>query len=220
MNLFDVIGPVMIGPSSSHTAGAVRLAKLALAVLGEPVAYANIGLHGSFSQTYKGHGTDLALIAGLLGWNPDDVRIPQAFLYADKAAIRIEFKVIQLGEKAHPNSVRFLLKGAEGQCCTVTGSSIGGGRVLISEIDGFPLAFTGEFPSLLTIHQDKPGVIAQVTSILSRYDVNVAQMKVFRKEKGGLAAMIVETDQLVDEEAWLAVNNLVNVQTVRRIQAI
>lgn len=220
MNLFDVIGPVMIGPSSSHTAGAVRLAKLAHAVLGEPVANADIGLHGSFAQTYKGHGTDLALIAGLLGWNPDDIRIPQAFLHAEQAGIRFSFKIIHLGEKAHPNSVRFLLCGTGGQCCTVTGSSIGGGRVLISEIDGFPLAFTGEFPSLLTIHKDKPGVIAQVTSVLSRHDVNVAQMKVFRKEKGGLAAMIVETDQLVDEEAWQAVNSLVNVQAVRRIQAI
>jgi len=220
MNIFDVIGPIMIGPSSSHTAGAVRLGNLALAILGESVKEAVIGLHGSFSQTYRGHGTDLALSAGLQGWATDDIRIPKAFETAKQAGISISFTTINLGDFAHPNSVRFWLTGVKENTCVMTGSSIGGGRVVVTNIDDFPVEFSGDFPAILTMHRDRPGAIALVTSILSTQGVNVAQMKVFRKQKGGLAAMIVETDQPIDDTAFEAIGKLPHMQSVRRIQRI
>ncbi|GMB00765.1 L-serine ammonia-lyase, iron-sulfur-dependent subunit beta [Pelosinus sp. IPA-1] len=220
MNIFDVIGPVMIGPSSSHTAGAVRLGNLALSILGEDVKEAVIGLHGSFAQTYRGHGTDVALVAGLQGWATDDERIPKSFEVAKDAGIAISFKTIQLGDFAHPNSVRFWLTGVRGNQCVVTGKSIGGGRVVITSIDDFPVEFSGDFPTILTMHYDRPGAIAIVTSILSTQGVNVAQMKVFRKEKGGLAAMIVETDQPIDDRTYEGIGKLPHIQSVRRIQLV
>lgn len=218
MNIFDVIGPVMIGPSSSHTAGAVRLGNLALAILGEPVKEAVIGLHGSFAQTYKGHGTDLALAAGLQGWATDDVRIPKSFEETHRVGMDISFQTINLGDLAHPNSVKFWLTGVNGNTCKVTGTSIGGGRVSITNIDDFPVEFSGEFPAILTMHHDRPGTIALVTSILSTHGVNVAQMRVFRKKKGGLAAMIVETDQPVDDIEVNMISKLPHIESVRRIQ--
>ena len=218
MNIFDVIGPVMIGPSSSHTAGAVRLGKLALAILGEPVKEAVIGLHGSFAQTYKGHGTDLALAAGLQGWATDEARIPKSFESLQQAGITISFKTINLGDLAHPNSVKFWLTGVKGNTCRVTGTSIGGGRVSITNIDDFPVEFSGEFPAILTMHNDRPGAIALVTSILSTHGVNVAQMRVFRKQKGGLAVMIVETDQPVEDAEVIVISKLPHIESVRRIQ--
>lgn len=218
MNLFDVIGPVMIGPSSSHTAGAVRLGNLAMAILGEPVKKAVIGLHGSFAQTYRGHGTDVAIVAGLQGWATDDSRIPQSFQWAKEAGVSFEFEIINLGELAHPNSVHFQVAGESGNSCTVVGASIGGGRVVISNIDNFPVELSGEFPAILTMHKDRPGAIALVTSILSTQGVNVAQMRVFRKQKGGLAAMLVETDQPIDDAELEVIGKLPHIQSVRRIQ--
>jgi len=218
MNIFDVIGPVMIGPSSSHTAGAVRLGKLALAILGEPVKEAVIGLHGSFAQTYKGHGTDLALAAGIQGWATDDARIPKSFDAVGQAGIILSFKIINLGDLAHPNSVKFWLTGVNGHTCQVVGTSIGGGRVSVTNIDDFPVEFSGEFPAIITMHNDRPGAIALVTSILSTHGVNVAQMRVFRKQKGGLAVMIVETDQPVDDAEVEVISKLPHITSVRRIE--
>lgn len=220
MNIFDIIGPVMVGPSSSHTAGAVRLGNAALAILGEPVTKAVIGLHGSFAQTGQGHGTDLALVAGLMGWATDDLRIPQAFAHAQQAGLNYLFTQINAGDAAHPNFVNFQLTGQTGRNCQVAGASIGGGRVMISEVDGFLLEFTGEFPTILTLHEDRPGAIAEVTGILSRRGVNIAQMRVFRRHKGGLASMVLETDQPVADEDIAAVNGLAVIHAVRCIKAI
>lgn len=218
MNLFDVIGPVMIGPSSSHTAGAVRLGNLGRAILGETVRDAVIGLHGSFAQTYRGHGTDRALAAGLLGWATDDARIPESLQIAADSELTISFTAINLGELAHPNSVQFTLTGISGKVCRVTGASIGGGQVVVSEIDGFPVELSGQFPTILTMHKDRPGAIALVTSILSTQGVNIAQMRVFRREKGGLAAMIVETDQPIGDAELEVIQKLPHIESVRRIQ--
>jgi len=220
MNIFDIIGPVMVGPSSSHTAGAVRLGNAAQAILGQPVAEAEIGLHGSFAQTGRGHGTDLALVAGLMGWPTDDLRIPQAFAYASQAGIQYSFRNINAGSAAHPNFVRFRLKGKNGAESLVAGASIGGGRVIISEVDGFPLEFTGDFPAILTLHEDRPGAVAEVTGILSRHGVNIAQMRVYRRNKGGLASMVLETDQPVDADDIAAVAKLPLIRTVRSINTI
>ncbi|HWR41533.1 L-serine ammonia-lyase, iron-sulfur-dependent subunit beta [Sporomusa sp.] len=220
MNIFDIIGPVMVGPSSSHTAGAVRLGNAAQAILGQPVAEAVIGLHGSFAQTGRGHGTDLALVAGLMGWPTDDLRIPQAFDYAREARLKYSFRNINAGDAAHPNFVRFWLIGQGGAESQVSGASIGGGRVVISEVDGFPLEFTGDFPTILTLHEDRPGAVAEVTGILSKRGVNIAQMRVFRRNKGGLASMVLETDQPVDQADIAAVAGLPMIKSVRCINAI
>lgn len=220
MNLFDVLGPVMIGPSSSHTAGAVRLGNLALAILGGSLSEAKVGLHGSFAETYRGHGTDLALAAGLQGWRPDDPRIPDSFAYAAAAGITIQFEMINLGDLAHPNSVFMRLTNREGTYCHVTGASIGGGRVIITEVDDFPLELTGEYPTLLVVHHDRPGAIALVTSILSNQGVNIAQMRVFRKLKGGSALMVVETDQAVGSGEIRAMSALPSIIAIRAINAI
>ncbi|WP_425060670.1 L-serine dehydratase, beta chain [Sporomusa carbonis] len=220
MNIFDIIGPVMVGPSSSHTAGAVRLGNAARAILGQPVMEAVIGLHGSFAQTGRGHGTDLALVAGLMGWTTDDLRIPQAFAYAKEAGLKYSFRTINMGDAAHPNFVKFWLTGQDGKESQVAGASIGGGRVIINEVDGFPLEFTGDFPTILTLHEDRPGAVAEVTGILSKRGVNIAQMRVFRRSKGGLASMVLETDQPVDDADIAAVAGLSMIKAVRRINAI
>lgn len=220
MNIFDVIGPVMIGPSSSHTAGAVRLGNVALAVLGEKVKKVKLGLHGSFAQTYRGHGTDLALLSGLMGWKTDDKNIPHSKKFAKKENLEYEFEIINLGESAHPNSVKFFLEGISGKKTTVVGASVGGGAVEINEVDGFPLQFTGEFPTVLTLHNDRPGIIAMVTSILSCQGVNIAQMKVFRKKKGGIAAMIVEADQPIGKAVMELIANMPDIIEVRSINVV
>lgn len=217
MNLFDIIGPVMVGPSSSHTAGAVRLGNLALAILGEPVSQAMIELHGSFAQTYRGHGTDLALIAGLLGWPPDDLRIPQSFEYARQAELEYHILKTNLGDLAHPNTVRFRLTGKNGASSEITGASVGGGSVIITDVDGFALEFTGELTALLTMHQDKPGVVALVTSILSNQGVNVASMRLSRQDKGGLAVMVLETDETISDEVIAIIKAMPQIKAVRRI---
>ncbi|SDE83447.1 L-serine ammonia-lyase, iron-sulfur-dependent subunit beta [Sporomusa acidovorans] len=220
MNIFDIIGPVMVGPSSSHTAGAVRLGNAALAILGEAVAEAAVGLHGSFAQTGRGHGTDLALVAGLMGWSTDDIRIPQAFAYAREIGLKYCLKNINAGDAAHPNFVKIHLKGRKGGESEMAGASVGGGQIIIKEVDGFPLEFTGDFPTILTLHEDRPGAVAEVTGILSRRGVNIAQMRVFRRNKGGLASMVLETDQPVDDADIAAVAALPLIRSVRHIPAI
>lgn len=220
MNLFDIIGPIMVGPSSSHTAGAVRLGNVARAILNKPIAQAAIGLYGSFAQTGRGHGTDLALVAGLMGWAPDDSRISQAFDYAQQNNLVYSFRIINAMDSVHPNMVKFWLTDVEGIQCELLGSSIGGGRIMVNEIDGFPLEFTGEFPTLITLHEDRPGVIALVTNILSQERVNIAQMKVFRKDKGQLACMVLETDQPVSDQDLAALVALPMLKSVRRIACI
>ena len=147
MNIFDIVGPVMIGPSSSHTAGACRLGLLAAGILGERPQQAEILLHGSFARTYKGHGTDRALVAGLMGWQPDDVRIPNALKLAAEAGVKFTFHPVDLGSMAHPNSVLFRLTGKNGNACEVIGASVGGGQIMVTKVDGFPVELTGVLPA-------------------------------------------------------------------------
>lgn len=220
MNVIDVIGPVMIGPSSSHTAGAVRLGLLAISILGEWPIEAEIELHGSFAQTYRGHGTDMALLAGLMGWLPDDARIPQAKTFAQQIGLKYSFVKVNLGELAHPNTVRFLLKGKSGKECQVTGSSIGGGQVCVSEIDAFPVELNGTLPAVLIVHNDQRGVIAVVSSELAKAGINIATMRVFRVKKGGKATMIIECDQAVPPDALISLEKLTAVESVRFINNV
>lgn len=220
MNLFDVIGPIMIGPSSSHTAGAVRLGRLARSLLGEAPSKAVIGLHGSFASTGRGHGTDRALIAGLLGWRTDDASLPNSFAAAAQSGLSFQFETVNLGAEAHPNSVAFALKGKDGAELQTVGCSLGGGRVKITEINAFPLELAGELASLITVHHDRPGVIHAVTGVLASHAVNIAEMRVSRSKKGSLAAMVIETDSEIPAEMVKSVAALPQILSVRALLPI
>ncbi len=220
MNLFDVIGPIMIGPSSSHTAGAVRLGRLARELLGEPVREAGIGLHGSFARTGKGHGTDRAIIAGLMGWNTDDARIPQSFDFAAQAGLYFHFENVGLGDNAHPNTVVFALQGKSDVVLRITGCSVGGGRIKITEINGFPLELAGDFSALVTLHHDRPGVIHSVTGILAAQAVNVAEMRVSRRKRGSTAIMVIDVDGTVPENILTEVEKLPQIIAARRLNPV
>lgn len=205
--VFDLIGPVMVGPSSSHTAGAVRLGEMALKILGAEPIEAEITLHGSFAETGKGHGTNMALVAGILGMHTDDERIPKAIQLATEKGLKIRFKNKNLGE-VHPNTVKFQLMGRDGRAVEMMGSSIGGGRIEINEINEFQVEVMGNYYTLVILHQDLPGVVAQVTSLLATAQINIAQMRVSREKKGAQALTIVETDQVIEPAALALMNKL------------
>ena len=192
--VFDIVGPVMIGPSSSHTAGAVRLGLMARKILGEEAVRAEINLHGSFARTYRGHGTDKALIAGILGFAPEDERIREALQIARDHGLEFSFQTVNL-EEAHPNTAVIYLVGRSGRTARVRGASVGGGNIMISNIDGYQVELTGQYPALITIHHDCPGVITRVTQILAHAAVNIAFMRVSRQNRGETAMMIMELDE-------------------------
>lgn len=205
MRLFDILGPVMVGPSSSHTAGAVRIGLAARKLLGEEPAHADISLHGSFALTGHGHGTDCALVAGLLGMQPDDLRIPDSFKEAEKRGLTVKLSAVQL-RNVHPNTARLQLTGVNGRTLDVVAESIGGGRIRIVSIDGIDANFSGEHNTLIVHNQDVPGHVAAVTTALMQRHVNIASMQLYRSEQGGYAVMILECDQPIpkDIEQWLS----------------
>ena len=194
INIFDMMGPVMVGPSSSHTAGAARIGNMGRTLLGEEVARADIGLHGSFAETGFGHGTDRALLAGLLGMKPDDLRIPNAYEEANRAGMAYSFRTVELRD-AHPNTALLELTGKSGKQLTLQASSIGGGAIVVNKIDGIDVNFTGDVNTLIVRNQDESGSVAAITSILSQVHINVANMSVNRHRRGGDALMVIETDQ-------------------------
>lgn len=189
-----MMGPVMVGPSSSHTAGAARIGNMGRTLLGEEVARADIGLYGSFAETGYGHGTDRALLAGLLGMKPDDLRIPNAYEEANRAGMAYSFRTVELRD-AHPNTALLELTGKSGKKLTLQASSIGGGAIVVNKIDGIDVNFTGDFNTLIVRNQDESGSVAAITSILSQVHINVANMSVNRHRRGGDALMVIETDQ-------------------------
>ncbi len=203
MNLSDIIGPVMVGPSSSHTAGAVKIGNVIGKLFGEPIEKVEIYCHGSFYATGKGHGTDKALVAGLLGFDVDDIRIPDSFHYAKEAGLEFSLESADLGD-VHPNSVRMHLYGGKREL-EVTAASVGGGAIRITEIDGLPANFSGEYPTLVVHNLDQPGHVAEVASMLAHKSVNIAAMQLYRAHRGGNAVMIMECDQEITEESirWL-----------------
>ena len=194
INIFDMMGPVMVGPSSSHTAGAARIGNMGRTLLGEEVARADIGLYGSFAETGYGHGTDRALLAGLLGMKPDDLRIPNAYEEANRAGMAYSFRTVELRD-AHPNTALLELTGKSGKKLTLQASSIGGGAIVVNKIAGIDVNFTGDFNTLIVRNQDESGSVAAITSILSQVHINVANMSVNRHRRGGDALMVIETDQ-------------------------
>ena len=197
--VFDIIGPVMIGPSSSHTAGAARLGLMAGKILGERPVKAEILLHGSFAQTYRGHGTDKALIGGIMGFNPEDMRLREALTLAQEAGLVYSFAPVDIPE-AHPNTAVIKLTGEKGRVIRIEGASVGGGNIRITRIGDFDVDLTGQYPALIIVHKDRPGVVNGVTSILARYKINIAYMRVSRKMPGQEALMIVETDDELSTE--------------------
>jgi L-serine dehydratase len=204
MNIFDIIGPVMVGPSSSHTAGAVRIGFVSRKLMGEPVQSVKLLLYGSFLATGKGHGTDRALIAGLLGMLPDDERVPFAFEEADRAGMAFEFGEANLKE-AHPNSVVLQMVGKSGRELEVIAASLGGGRMKICQLDGMEANFCAEYPTLIVQNLDQPGCVAKVTTMLSDIGINIATLQLYRDSRGGDAVMVVECDREVPKDSiqWL-----------------
>lgn len=199
MNIFEVVGPVMVGPSSSHTAGAVKIGYIAGKLLGEPLKRAQINLYGSFLATGEGHGTKKALVAGLLGMQTDDIRIPQAYELARQQGIEICFGTAVLKD-VHPNSAQLILYGESGRKLEIVGQSIGGSRINIASVDGIETNFSGDYPTLVVHNQDQPGHVSKVTSTLSKHGVNIACMQLYRSKRGGEAVMVVECDQEIPQE--------------------
>ena len=210
MNIFDIMCPIMIGPSSSHTAGAARIGRVARRLLGVQPVKAHILLHGSFAATGQGHGTDKALVAGLLGLAPDDPRLPDAFALAKEAGMEVTLGNIDL-PGAHPNTALLSLTGPGGETLDVRGASLGGARVRVEAIDGLECSFTGDLPTLIIRHADRPGQLAEEAAILSRHGVNIATMQLYRDMKGGLAVLVIESDQPIPEDV---------VQTLRDLPGI
>lgn len=218
-SVFDIIGPIMIGPSSSHTAGAARLAKIARTVAGGKIIKVDFILHGSFAETYKGHGTDKALVAGILGMDPWDEDLRNSFELAAKERIEYNFIAADLGD-VHPNTVRFVMTKADGNLAVVMGSSIGGGNIIVFDIDGQEVEFTGERPTLLTKHKDIPGVLSQIANILYDENINIANMRVYRNEKGKEATMAIETDSIIPEKLLEKVRDIKEIHCVNVVNPI
>ena len=194
ISVFDVLGPNMIGPSSSHTAGAAKIAYLAQKMITGPLLQVDFTLYGSFARTYRGHGTDRALLGGIMGFTTDDMRIRNSFEIAENEGIAFQFQPNEEETDVHPNTVDIHMVNKAGQEMTVRGESLGGGKVRISRINKVQVDFTGEYSAVIVIQKDRPGVVAHITKALSDRNVNIAFMRLFREGKGNVAYTIVESD--------------------------
>ena len=206
-SVFDIIGPVMIGPSSSHTAGAVRIGKIVNSIFGEIPEEVTFQLYNSFAKTYQGHGTDKALVAGILGMDTDDPEIKNSLEIAHQKGIKLYWSILKDSNAPHPNTAKITVKKGS-KDMSITGVSIGGGNIEVTELNGFSVSLKMNTPTLIIVHQDIPGMIARVTDILSDYNINIAQMNVTREKAGEKAIMIIEVDSRDCQDA------------VKRIQAI
>lgn len=194
----------MVGPSSSHTAGAVRIGLMARTLLKDRPAEGEIWLHGSFAKTGRGHGTDKAIVAGILGMSPDDMKIPDSFDIAENQGFQFQIRETELKD-AHPNTALIRLRGETGREITVQASSVGGGSIMVNKLDGIEVNFSGQLPTLIVHNLDQPGHVAEVTSMLSHKSVNIATMQLYRERRGEYAVMVIETDQEIPDQAiaWL-----------------
>ena len=218
ISFFDVIGPNMIGPSSSHTAGALRIALMARKILGEEPVYAKFTLYGSFARTYRGHGTDRALLAGLMGFNTDDERIRDSFEIADKNGIKYEFVPFQGKTSYHPNTVLIETESASGHKTSVLGVSTGGGAVRIDMINGTEIFFTGEYHTVIVSQKDRPGVVAHIAEDLSKNSINIVFMRVYREAKGENAFTVIETDEDIDKKTIDGIKSYPYIKAVSLIE--
>lgn len=213
-SIFDILGPVMVGPSSSHTAGAARIGLIARQLFGRQPKKATVYLHGSFAATGKGHGTDRALIAGLLGMKPDDMRIPNSLEIAREEGMEFTIENKDIKE-AHPNTAQIIMEAEGVNTMKIQAYSIGGGRIRVCKLDGIDVNFSGESNTLIIRNVDEPGRIKEVASALSNAEINIATMQVFRDKRGGFAVMVVETDQVVPKEA---IDDLESKQGIIRVK--
>ena len=219
-----MIGPVMIGPSSSHTAGACRIGLVARQLLGQSSATqspvrAQVGLHASFAKTGRGHGTHLALVAGLLGFQPDDARLPNAFAEAQAAGLEYEFHDSDLGD-VHPNSAQVELEGTAGERVSLIASSTGGGVIEAVRVDGFRVSFSGASATLLIRYTDALGVIAKVASLVAADHVNVAALVCSREKRGGAAMLCIEMDGPLSPAALAFLGSWPEMDWVRMVRPI
>lgn len=219
MSVFDIIGPRMVGPSSSHTAGALRLGLLARGVLGSTPERARIGLHGSFATTYRGHGTDRAVAAGLLGMAPDDPRIPNSLEVAREAGVDVTFEPADLGPDAHPATLRFELAAGD-ETATMVGASVGGGSVRVTEVNGRHVDLTGRYDTLMVLAQDMPGTTAALTHLLAEQGVNIAFLEVGREKRGREASMLIQADHPISDELLAQIQAFEWVRHARRLRKV
>ena len=219
VSLLDIIGPVMVGPSSSHTAGACRLGLLARCLVGGTPESARIELHGSFARTGEGHGTDKAIVGGLMGFRPDDERLRTALEIAEREGLEYRFEKTTISEEAHPNTVRISLRRGTRES-VILGSSLGAGRVLISEIDGYPVEVTGNYHTIVLIAEDVRGSVARIAGLLSDHGINIATLRLTRKRRGGDAFMVIEVDDAPSEGVGAAVRALPWVRWAYRLDKV
>lgn len=217
--LFDILGPRMVGPSSSHTAGACRLGYVVQAIIGGTPDVARIGLHGSFAMTGEGHGTRKAIIGGLLGYQPDDVRIRDSFERAAEAGLEFEFTEVDLGDDAHPNSV-VLEVGRDGDTMSIRGCSTGGGRIRVLEIDGFPVDLKGTQPTIVVLADDVPGTVSKITGIIAERGLNLATVRVDREGRGERALMTIETDGELPDDLFNDLHDRSWVHWIRNVHRL
>ncbi|MFK7693766.1 L-serine ammonia-lyase, iron-sulfur-dependent subunit beta [Paenibacillus sp. HJGM_3] len=214
-DVFSIIGPAMVGPSSSHTAGAVRIGRVARHVLGELPEEAQILLYGSFADTYQGHGTDLAIVGGLLDFDTDDPRIPNSIGIAESLGVSIEFRPGK-GQFPHPNTAKLIVRAGEREAAVV-GASIGGGNIEVLGVNDFDVKFTAMYPTLVIFHEDRPGMIAEFTRLLSRDSVNIGHMSVDRKGRSGEAVTVIDVDGTITGQLIAEIEQLPTVREVRKV---
>lgn len=216
VSMFEALGPVMIGPSSSHTAGAARLARVAaLAVQGD-FDRVDFALHGSFARAYMGHGTDRALVAGVLGMREDDDRLPNAFAIAAERGLKYSFSEEEMRD-VHENTVRMTFNMTDGSVQIVTGSSIGGGQILITSINGFDVEYTAQSNAIIIAQYDRKGVISHVTGALAEHDINIGVMRLSRRARGDVACTIIEVDAHISPNIVAELRALPDIISVRAI---
>lgn len=213
MNIFEILGPVMVGPSSSHTAGAVRIGYVCRKLMDEKIVTADIELYGSFLLTGKGHGTPQAIVAGLLGMTPDDARIPDSFEIAKAQGLKFTIGEAKLKE-AHPNSVLLKLTGESGKELEVIGESLGGSIINIAQIDGLPANISGDYPTLIASNMDVPGMVAKVSKVLFEAKINIAQMHLYRASRGKNSVLIAECDQEIENKTLNDIRDLDGIMKV------
>lgn len=215
-SIFQVAGPIMIGPSSSHTAGAAKLGRTARQIVGGDFDRVTFGLFGSFEKTGKGHGTDKALLAGSMGLREDDERIPHAFEIAEERGIAFEFYPVDI-EGAHENTTIITLYKGDQKLTSIQGSSVGGGNIRIDKIDGYEIGINGELPTIFVRQNDQKGVVSHVATVLADNDVNIATMKVSRSQKSKDAICVIEIDDHIDETILEKLKQYEHIKAVRII---
>jgi L-serine dehydratase len=219
VSLLDIIGPVMVGPSSSHTAGACKLGLIARCLVGGTPDRARIELHGSFARTGEGHGTDKAIAGGLLGFHADDERLRDALEIAERDGVDYRFEKTTLADDAHPNSVRITVERGE-RNHVMTGASLGAGRIRVSEIDGYPVEVLGNHHTIVLVAEDIKGSVARITARLAEAGLNIATLRLSRKHKGGDALMVIEVDEPPGAEVRDEIRALPWVRWVHRLEKV